>query len=488
MRFLIWHKIFLALLAATSVVVLVALVLTRWSFNQGFLDYVNAVENDRIATVAESLLDIYAETQNWDSLLNEPRRWRTLMDNYAGRPATGLRPPPERGFRRSPPNRRGPGRPEFAGGRPRPPTSLLGTPQPLDLLDVNRQSLIGKPDERPEAALYPLEFAGSTVGYIRYLPVNQLTDLDNAAEQQFIKQQRAALALTGAVALLTAALLAIIFGRRLVAPVKVLAAGTKELASGKLAQPIPVTTRDELGELAESFNAMAASLQQARQTQQQWIADIAHELRTPLAILTGELQAIEDGVREWNVTTQASLQAEIDRLTGLVSDLHEVSLSEAGGLNYQRREIELLSIIERAADSHRARIEECGLSLQLELPQQELALRGDARRLEQVITNLLENSCRYTDAGGTIRLSCRADNPVTLIIEDSAPGVPADALPKLFERLFRVEASRNRALGGSGLGLAICKGIIEAHGGVIDASPSELGGLAIRIELPRDHA
>jgi len=516
MRLLISHKLFLALLSATTVVVIIALILTRLSFNRGFLDYVNAVEDERIATVAETLTGIYAENDSWDTLLRDPRRWRDIMDSYAGRPVRGdFGPPPppgpgpefagrdfnERGFDQRP-GPRGPaprndgmdGNREASRGfdrdrRPPPPSpGPLGFMQPLDLLDADQQMLIGRPDSRPGAKLTPVEYNGKDIGYLRYVPAGALTDLDNAAEQQFIAQQRKALYITAGAAILIAAILALLGGRRLVAPIKTLVTGTEELASGQLTQAIPVTTRDELGQLAEAFNTMAASLERARQSQQQWVADVAHELRTPLAILTGELQALEDGVREWTPANRASLQTEIDRLGGLINDLHEISLSDAGGIGYHRDEIELLSIVERAVDSHRARIEAGGLSIDTDLPDNDLVIHGDARRLEQVFTNLLENSCRYTDSGGRIHISCSNGKPIVFTLEDTAPATPADALPHLFDRLYRVEESRNRAMGGSGLGLAICKGIIEAHGGTISAALSPLGGLAIRVELPHDNA
>jgi two-component system sensor histidine kinase BaeS len=493
MRLLISHKLFLALLTATTVVVLVALVLTRLSFNRGFLDYVNAVEAERIANVAATLADVYAETNSWEPLVSDRGRWRDVMDTYTGRTTElGPAPPPGPSFGSPPP---GPREPRFGKGDRRfdrkrrpPPSGPMGMPQPIDLLDIDQQTLIGKPDNSPNTQLWPINYDNDIVGYVRYLPISTLTDLDNAAEQQFIEQQRLALYITAAAALVIAALLALLFGRRLVAPIRTLLDGTEELAAGHLNQAIAVTTQDELGQLAAAFNNMAASLAQARTTQQQWVADIAHELRTPLAILTGELQAIEDGVREWNPESRASLQMEIDRLAGLIDDLHEISLSDAGGMGYQRSEIELVSIIERALDSHRSRIAESGLTVETELPDNDVILHGDARRLEQVFSNLLENSCRYTDAGGRIRVSCALADPIVCIVEDTSPGAANADLPHLFDRLFRAEQSRNRSHGGSGLGLAICKGIIEAHGGQITATPSALGGLAIRVELPRDHS
>lgn len=171
-----------------------------------------------------------------------------------------------------------------------------------------------------------------------------------------------------------------------------------------------------------------------------------------------------------------------------MNDLREVSLADAGGMDYQRHEIDFRTVIDSALSSYSNRLAECGLKLETDLPVGVIPVTGDARRLQQVITNLLENSCRYTHRGGTVRLSCKLANNIELVIADSAPAAPTDALPHLFDRLFRAEESRNRGHGGSGLGLAICKGIVEAHGGQISAAPSLLGGLAIKVQLPRDNA
>jgi two-component system sensor histidine kinase BaeS len=339
-----------------------------------------------------------------------------------------------------------------------------------------------------DARLQAIVVDGNTVGYLRYRSLSELTDLDEEAERQFIAQQRTGLYGTALVALAIAAALAVVFGRQLVAPIRELVGGTQALANGKLDERIAVTSGDELGQLARDFNTMAESLEQSQRSQRQWIVDIAHELRTPLAILAGELQAVEDGVRQWSPQARESLQAEVDQLTGLVNDLHELSLSDAGGMGYDWRELDLASLIRDVVDQYATRLEDSGLSLETELPARPVPVKADARRLRQLLKNLLENSCRYTDSGGRIRLTCTLDESVRLVIEDTAPGVPEDALPHLFDRLYRVEASRNRAEGGSGLGLAICKAIADAHGGGIQAGLSALGGLAVRIELPRDRA
>ena len=182
------------------------------------------------------------------------------------------------------------------------------------------------------------------------------------------------------------------------------------------------------------------------------------------------MQALEDGVRQWNEPARRSLQAEVDRLSRLVNDLHELSLSDAGGMSYNLASLDLTNVVHDALDTCRTRLAEHSLTFETDLPEEPMMIQGDARRLTQMLINLLENSARYTDPGGRVQVSARVDSAVHLTVDDSAPGVSDEALPKLFERLYRVETSRNRATGGSGLGLAICQAVVTAHGGQIRAS------------------
>ncbi|MGH6913809.1 MAG: ATP-binding protein, partial [Geminicoccales bacterium] len=204
------------------------------------------------------------------------------------------------------------------------------------------------------------------------------------------------------------------------------------------------------------------------------IADIAHELRTPLAVLRGEIEALQDGVRPLGRDALDSLAGDTARLSRLVEDLHTLSLSDLGALSYHKEPVDLAEVANEVLDERRVRTK--GLKLEKDL--QPAPLMGDADRLGQVFSNLLENSLRYTDPPGQIRVS--SGNGFVLW-EDSSPGVPEADLPKLTGRLYRVEGSRSRNGGGSGLGLAIARAIVEAHGGTLAASASLLGGL--RIEL-----
>jgi len=498
MRLTIRYKLFIALLAAIALVIVVALGLTRWSFNRGFIDYVNAFETQRLDAVAAELADIWVAAGSFDELTDNDRRWRDLMDEQMGRadprggPRFGDGPPPRRGSPRD--GADGPGNelPRTDAQRDR-----RGSPfgprrmQPVELLAANGDVLFGRPTPRPGSQTRSIVVDGNTVGYLRYVPITTVTELDEEADRNFVSQQRQAIYIIALVALAIAGLLSTWLARQLVAPVRAVAGGARAIAAGRLDERIEVTSNDELGQLAMDFNAMAATLEQNRESQRRWVIDIAHELRTPLAILSGELQALEDGVRHWDGDARASLQAEVERLAGLVDDLRELTLSDAGGIGYRRETVDLRGIVEQALARCAGRIADRSLTLDQDLgtnDEDDCIIDGDSSRLEQLLVNLLENSCRYTDEGGCVRVQLSGRDGVRIVVEDSAPGVPDDAMPQLFDRLYRVDDSRNRNRGGSGLGLAICKGIVETHGGTITASPSTLGGLRIEVELPRERS
>lgn len=171
------------------------------------------------------------------------------------------------------------------------------------------------------------------------------------------------------------------------------------------------------------------------------------------------------------------MHLQVERLGKLVNDLHDLSLSDVGAMAYRRVPIDAVTVLQAAAGGMQGRLEAASLRLVLQITQGPLTISGDESRLHQLFGNLLENSLRYTDGGGVVRVRCaRRGANALVVVEDSAPGVPDDKMEKLFERFYRVEGSRNRAPGGSGLGLAICRNIVEAHEGRITASASPLGG------------
>ena len=213
--------------------------------------------------------------------------------------------------------------------------------------------------------------------------------------------------------------------------------------------------------------------------------DISHELRTPLTILEGELEAINDGIIEPNQKAISSLQEEVALLSRLVNDLHKVSSLDRHSFNYHMEAIDFNTLVALQAHKYAFKFQSKNITLNATLPEQTVMVLADQNRITQVLQNILENNLRYTDEQQKVWLDLTVSNHhVFLSIEDSGPGVPDEALEKLFDRLYRTDSSRNRKTGGFGLGLAICQTIVEAHLGKINATKSRLGGLCITLKLP----
>lgn len=375
------------------------------------------------------------------------------------------------------------------GRSPPPPLSVR-----LNLLDADQQHVIGDPRN---LTLHPgskstlkkvaIQSAGKIVGW---LSVRQGKMVLSGLAKTFMDQQLRNLYLIALFAAALSFLLAVLLVRHLLRPVHSLTQGAQALTTGKFATRIDVNTQDELGRLAQAFNTLAEALQSNEALRQQWIADISHELRTPLAILRSEIEAMLDGIRQPTLERIQSLHVDVLAMGKLVEDLYQLALSDSAELNLATESVDLTAVLTDVALGAKTRLQEkhIGLTTRFD-PQQPLWIQGDADRLYQLFANLLGNSYRYTDAGGEVEiLAQQQGDKVIVMIQDSAPGVPDAALPRLFERLFRVDKSRSRALGGSGLGLSICKNNVEAHGGTIQARHSPLGGLLIEVAFPAESA
>lgn len=465
-------KLFLAILTTCIVLLITMHWAVRVSFERGFIDYIKHGNEQRLQLLSDSLADQYAEHGNWRFLRNNGRVIFQILrslerddDRHGGPPPQGMehdgsRPPP-------PP---GPGMPPH------------GWRTQFWVIDQNNKVLVGPPSPVPtDGSRRAILFNNQPVGWVVASPIERLT---RNTDINFDRQQRRTSWLIVALATLLAALATFPLARGLLAPVKRLVEGTHKLASGDFSTRVTPGTHDELGRLARDFNQLASTLEKNQQMRRDFMADISHELRTPLAVLRGELEAIQDGVRQFTPESVTSLQAEVATLTKLVDDLHQLSMSDEGALAYQKTSVDVVSLLEIAAGAFRERFASRNLALMLEAPPQAHVF-GDPDRLMQLLNNLLENSLRYTDAGGrTLIQASVKESTLLLRVSDSAPGVSDEQLPRLFERFYRTEGSRNRASGGSGLGLAICFNIVEAHGGAIHAAHSPFGGVSITVELP----
>ncbi|HBG05551.1 MAG: two-component sensor histidine kinase [Geobacteraceae bacterium GWC2_58_44] len=479
MKIMIKYRLFLAMLAATCAVVVCMFLIMQWSIGRGFLAYVNTIEKERFEKLAEVLEQSYGVRGGWDFLRDDPAAWSRLVASTLPREGTDQ----ERQDRmeRRPPRPD----PKFANLSSRKPPPRFGHrfETRVWLLDAARNRIAGPPGQPDRVDFQRLVSERRVVGYLGMRPRQRLTDTHQLL---FVKQQKLAMALVAAVMLLISAAISLPLANRLVLPIRRLAASMHRLATGEFGTRVAVGPEDELGQLARDFNTLALSLEKNEQARRRWVADISHELRTPLSILRGEIEAVQDGVRQAGPDSMRSLHVEVMHLSRLVDDLYQISLYDIGALTYRKSVVDLRDMLADALDSFGPELAQKGISLDAELaPGGEFEVFADPGRLHQLFDNLLDNALKYTDPGGelSVRLERRGDR-AGIEFADSAPGVTPEELEKLFDRLYRVESSRNRALGGAGLGLTICRNIVEAHEGSIRALPSPKGGVLISIELP----
>jgi signal transduction histidine kinase len=274
--------------------------------------------------------------------------------------------------------------------------------------------------------------------------------------------------------------------QRIVAPVRALADAARRVAGGDLTQRVPVTSQDELGEMAVAFNTMAAELEQQHALRRRAMADVAHELRTPLSVLQIDLESIEDGLTAPTPDVITRLQEEVALLSRLVEDLRTLSLAEAGELQMDLEEIDVRELIRATTRRVRAAAREKGVTISAELPGQLPPITGDGQRLAQVLFNLLSNALRHTPAGGQITITAQytGEKDVQVSVRDTGEGIPSAELSHVFERFYRTDRARSRDTGGSGLGLSIARSLVEAHSGRIWAHSVEGQGSTFTFQVP----
>lgn len=463
MKLSITTKLFAAVMAIALVVALAMGVAAHYNLSRGFLGYLNEQAVLRLDSAVPGVTTGYRDHGSWAFLRQRPELWYRLLRPVRADDADGAA--------------------DASQDRPPPTVSeLTGATRRFTLFDGARQRVAGF--ERPSAqgVERAIVVDGRTVGWLAMAPFQSVS---SDAERRFEAAQVQSSWAVGIGATLLAAGIAFWASRALLRPVKHVADATHRLAAGEYDTRVEVSSRDEVGQLATDFNRLAHTLQRNEQMRREFMADVSHELRTPLGVLNGELEALEDGVRTLDAASLRSLQAEVATLNKLVSDLYDLSLADVGALTYRKVDLDVVDLLRVTAGAFGERLAARGITLELRLPGQALNVFGDERRLQQLFNNLIENSSRYTDVGGLLRIEVRAlDGRIAIDFLDTAPGVAPAQLERLFDRFFRVESSRNRSSGGAGLGLAICSRIVEAHEGRVVARASPLGGLQIAIELP----
>jgi signal transduction histidine kinase len=286
-------------------------------------------------------------------------------------------------------------------------------------------------------------------------------------------------------AVAAATVVTIFLSRRISKPVHELTTAARQLGEGDFSYRVHYTDKGEIGELASTFNSMAESLERAEQLRKNMVTDVAHELRTPLSNIRGQIEAINDGLVQPDEATLSSIHEEAMILSRLVNDLQELTLAEAGKLRLTLQNEDIRSLVEKTAASAHAAATAQEITLDVDLPEHLPPCRIDAQRISQVLHNLIDNAITYTPRGGTVTIAAQhIDRQVEISISDTGKGIPVKDLPNIFERFYRVDRSRTRATGGSGLGLTISKGLVEAHGGKIEVESTKDKGSTFRFTIP----
>jgi len=339
------------------------------------------------------------------------------------------------------------------------------------------------PADRELAA--PIEVDGETVGYVLAPGRGPPPPVAAALEASFLARFNQAILLGAAGATAVALLLGILLARTISRPVRELTAATHAVARGELGRQVAVGARDELGELAASFNRMSADLAEASRLRRQLTADIAHDLRTPLTVILGYTEGLADGKFQGKPEVYERMHGEALHLRRLIDDLRTLSLADAGELPLQRQPCDPRSLLDRAAAAHAPLAAAKGVAIRVSAPPDLPPAYADPERIAQVLGNLVGNALRHTPAGGTIELSAaRGAGGVLLRVADDGEGIAPEDLTRIFERHFRVDAARARDDGASGLGLAIARSIVEAHGGAITVESAPGAGSVFTITVP----
>ncbi|MCP4023740.1 MAG: HAMP domain-containing protein [Desulfobacteraceae bacterium] len=469
----------------------------QYTIPKNFAEYINQTDLEKLDDLVSVLKKNYQKSNGWNALYHKPAAWGDILIQQ--RYGTNY----QNSFQVSSQNVHRP-RGRQAGPRPnhRPPPHRLknfqgppphhGPPLPFDplhtfnrvcLFDKNKKHIAGRMLQDTTYTYRPIKLSDQIIGFLGLAMPDKV---EHPLDLNFLKKQANIFYLLGAIILLVTAMISFLLAKNILSPVHDLMKGTKKIKSFDFNTQINVTSNDELGLLAKDFNHMTQTLAKYEELRKNWISDISHELRTPISILKGKIEALQDGIRQMSPQMVDSLHQDVTRLEKLVQDLHLLSLADSQNLSLNQTAFCPGRLLEQVLNTFQTRLKQKQITLETEFDLYDDAnILGNKNLISQVFYNLIENCLRYTDPPGKLAISRRIERgKFTLCFEDSSPGVPSHSLDRIFDRLYRVDKSRSRALGGSGLGLSICKQIITNHKGTIQAAHSHLGGLMIQITLP----
>jgi signal transduction histidine kinase len=454
-------KLLAAFVAVAAVAVAVVAIAATRATDSAFTQYVRQGQTARLQQLQQTLADYYTRNRSWAGV-------QSLLESTAlpnGRMGQGM----------------GAGR----GGSPMAMNAqaILTDPQGVVIAAVGASGVGQRLSTRDIAAGLPVTVDGHTVGLL--LAEGAGVSSFSGLEQSFISNVNRGSLLASLLAGGLAVVIGLVVSRRITAPLTSMTQAAQAMAHGDLGQRVRVDSTDEVGRLAEAFNTMAASVARAEQLRRDLVADVAHELRTPIAVLRADLEAVQDGVYQPTVERIGALREEVDLLARLVADLQELSLAEAGQLTLERQPTDLKQLCEQVVAAMEPQAAARGVGLVVAQPAASAISVVDADRIRQVLRNLVGNALRHTPAGGSVTLDCQINRRLaTLTVCDTGAGIAADDLPYIFDRFYRGERSRSRASGGAGLGLAIVKQLVEAHSGQVRVESNPGHGATFYVSLP----
>lgn len=454
MRSLTWK-----LSGAFLLIVLIGVGLTAYLINLNttneFRQYVSAGNMMYTASLAENIEDFYIEDQSWDDLQDS-------IDSYLTYSSQRL---------------------------------IVTNDAGKIIADTSDEWIGDNSDDIGLANGTPINSSGNTVGYLYVLTSGgmgrgrmggnspMVSSVDT--EEEFLNKVNNSLWQVGLITGVIALIIGLILTRQIIRPIRTLISGARHISQGNLGHRIDVHSHDEIGELADSFNSMAASLEKGEQSRRQMTADIAHELRTPLTVIDGIVNGIVDDVFPPDQEHLSSIIEQTSSLTHLISDLRDISLAETGGLKLELSQTDIKELINKVVTGFQASAEEKGINLTFNAESRVKEIEIDSFRIEQVVSNLIRNAIRHVSSGGGIDVNLTdAGSGIIISVLDTGEGISADDLPHVFERFYRSGSSRSRENGGTGLGLAIVKQMTEAHGGNVSIESVPGKGATFRVFLP----
>ena len=356
----------------------------------------------------------------------------------------------------------------------------LGLSSRLSLYDEKHQFVVGEPSDNP-VSYRPIVVKNQVVGYLGLKPV---LDQDDALSINFFSNQKRYLLLVYGLTILASLIASLLLATYFKQPIQRLLNGTRELTKGNYQHQVKVNRNDELGDLSQELNQLAVILDQHETSRRQWVADTSHELKTPLAVLQAQIEAMQDGIRKPTPEHFATMLRQVNSLKKLTKDLADLAQAEAQQLNVYLTEINPWDVVLQEIENFKPKFEQAGLQITAQGEGEILQL--DIDRFKQIMVNLLGNSIRYTEAGGQVQVHTEQNATQWILYVDDSPfGLTAEQLARLGERFYRVDDSRTRATGGTGLGLALSVKMAKALGGELSFEHSPLGGLRCKLTFPK---